>query len=132
MPTSRILALSLEVQNSFEHPRQTDLLAAEIHDMAARIEDTTEFSEEDMFLSAAFEHGFEGSDSDQSMDFYAKSIADLSRDFPDLILALDISEPDIEGGELQGRWYFRDGRRQIAEPYMVVPDFNPDEAGEEI
>jgi len=129
----RSIVLSLEVQNSFLHPRQADKLAAEIRDMSARIEDTTEFEEQDVFLAQAFDvGGTEGVDTESSTDEYAKWVASLSRGFPDLVFSLDFNEPDIEGGELLGRWYFRNGRRQTAEPYMVVPDFDPDDVGEEI
>jgi len=99
--------------------------------MSARIEDTTEFDESDVFLSSAFETGIEVAD-DNHLELYAKWVADLSRAFPDLVFSVDISELEIEGGETLERWYIRDGRRQKAVPYMVVPDFDPDEAGEEI
>jgi hypothetical protein len=124
--------LNLEVQNSFDHPNQAQLLAEELGDMSARIEDTTEFSEEDVFLAQAFESGVEALE--ENLPLYAKWIADLSRDFPDLIFSADITEP-AELGSSEGvleRWYIRDGRRQIVEPYLVVPDFDPDEAGEEV
>ena len=124
------IVLQLEVQHSPEYPRQAQLLAEEIRDMAARIEDTTDFSEEDVFLSAAFDAGAEVVA--DNLDLYAKWLADLSRDFPDLIFSVDHKDPDLDGGEIEGRWYFRDGRRQVAEPYVVIPDFDPDEAGEEI
>lgn len=123
------IVLHLEVQNSFEYPNQAQLLAEELGDMSARIEDTTDFSEEDVFLATAFESGAEAIQ--DNVDLYAKWVAGLSRDFPDLIFALDLKDPDIEGGEHLTRWYFRDGRRQIADPYMVIPDFDPDQAGEE-
>lgn len=124
------IVLSLEVQNSFEHPNQARLLAEELRDMTARIEDTTDFSEEDVFFSSAFETGIEVVR--EGADLYAKWTAGLSRDFPDLIFALDLKDPDIEGGEHLTRWYFRDGRRQVADPYTVIPDFDPDEPGEEV
>jgi len=129
------IVLNLEVQNSFEYPKQTQMLAEEIGDMSARIEDTTEFEERDVFLSSAFETGLEVVK--DNLDLYAKWVADLSREFPDLVLAMDATEGEgvyegSIGGDIVFRWYFRDGRRQVAEPYMVVPDFDPDEAGEEI
>jgi hypothetical protein len=126
------IVLRLEVQNSFDYPSQAQLLAEEIQDMAARIEDTTEFSEEDVFLSTAFETGAEAIE--DNLDLYAKWLADLSRDFPDLVFSVDLNEPAELGSDetIMERWYFRDGRRQIAEPYVVVPDFDPDNAGVEI
>ena len=133
MSTFPIL-LNLEVQNSFDHPRQTQLLAEEVRDMVARIEDTIEFEESDVFLSQAFEHGLEV-DGDQDFELYAKWIADLSRDFPDLVLAMDASEwrePQLGPDETLFRWYFKDGRRQVVKPYLVVPDFDPDDVGQEI
>ena len=130
------IRLSLEVQNSFDHPRQSQLLAEEISDMAARIEDTTEFSEEDVFLSGAFDNGIEGME--DQLPTYERWVAELSRDFPDLVFALDVSEEvetafsDYEEHDLLFRLYIRDGRKQKAMPYKVVPDFDPDEAGEEV
>jgi hypothetical protein len=129
------IILSLEVQNSFEHPNQAQLLAEELRDMAARIEDTTDFTEEDVFLSGAFDGGIEVVP--DNLDEMAKWVGELSRDFPDLIFVVDLIEPDLPGdiaknGDTQERWYIRDGRRQVAEPYLVIPDFDPDAAGEEI
>lgn len=126
------IVLSLEVQNSFEYPSQAQLLAEEIRDMSARIEDTTDFSEEDVFLAGAFDGGVECLR--DNLDTYAKWVADLSRDFPDLIFSVDLNEPEEDGlePETMERWYIRDGRRQIAEPYVVIPDFDPDQAGEEV
>ena len=128
------IVLSLEVQNSFEYPSQAQLLSEEIRDMAARIEDTTDFSEADVFLSAALETGIEVTE--VNLDVYARWVAELSREFPGLILALDAAELEDRSSDVDQetlwRWYFRDGRRQIAKPYLVIPDFDPDEAGEEI
>lgn len=127
--------VTLEVQNSFDYPNQAQLLAEEIQDMSARIEDTTDFSEEDVFLSGAFDGGVEVVQ--ENLDNHAKWVADLSRDFPDLVFSVDLIEPDLPGdigktGDTVERWYVRDGRRQVAVPYLVVPDFDPDEAGEEL
>jgi len=121
--------LNLEAKNTFEHPKQAQLLAEELLDLTARIEDTTEFDEEDVFISNAFESGAEVRE--EGLDQAAKWVAHLSEEFPDLVFSVDVTEPEELGsvGILE-RWYFRDGRRQVAEPYMVVPDFDPDEPGE--
>ena len=56
-----------------------------------------------------------------------ETVADLSQDFPGLVLALDVKSDSLdEDTRVLRREYFSDGRRQVAEPYLVIPDFDPE------
>lgn len=126
------IVLRLEVLNSFEHPHEGQHLAEELADMSARLEDSPDFTEEDLFLTSAFDSGAEADES--NLDIYATWVATLSRQFPDLIFSVDIQDVDTpeEDASIKERWYIRDGRRQVVVPYMVIPEFDPDDAGEEL
>ena len=59
------------------------MLALELHDMSIRLEESMDFTEEDQFLSAVFEGGFDGLDEVNQWDSYRVTLAKFSRDFPD-------------------------------------------------
>jgi hypothetical protein len=122
------IVVSLEVQNGFDFPKQAELVTAELVDMSARLEDGPEYTEEDELLVHAFEGEYHSYDGEGS-DWIADTIAEFSTNFPELVFSLDVKDDSQdEEGPLLRREYYLNGKRQVVEPYVVVPDFDP--AGE--
>jgi hypothetical protein len=119
----------MEVQNAYEYPKEADILGRELQDIGSRIEDTNSFTEAEVLISSAFEeNGIEVPIRTDTEEMYAKWLADFSRDFPNLIFACDLT--DVDSPVTLERWYFRNGRRQVVTPY--IPEFDPDDPGEEL
>ncbi len=118
------ILLTLEVQNGHEQPRQMELLTHELAEMSAKLEETTNWTEEDQFIVHAFEGEHHGVDSERARTFFAETVAELSLEFPDLIFVLNVYEDTEEPRSIMRREYFWDGGRQIALPVVVVPDID--------
>lgn len=124
---STSINLKLEVINAFEHPKQADLLTQELSDMSSRLEEDPDYTEEDAFIVHAFEGDYQGVDETRQRDFYTETLRDLSVDFPELVFALNVfSAYEESDNDLIRREYYCDGKKQVVEPYVVVPDFDPE------
>lgn len=120
--------VSLEVVNHFEFPKEAELLTQELGHMSQRLEEEPDYTEEDELIVHAFEGEYHTLDAAQQMGWVRDTVAELSEDFPHLVLALDVKTDDLDQKEprVVRREYFSDGKRQVAEPYLVIPDFDPD------
>jgi hypothetical protein len=97
-----LVTLTVEVQNGYEHPAEMDDLAEQLHSTEGRLENTTDFTPEDEFLSQAFEFGYEGLESNE--EYYVNVVKELSSEYPPLVFLL-------EGKTEDGSWlrYFKAG-----------------------
>lgn len=120
------ILLTLEVSNAYEHPKQSELLTHELAEMSESLESGTDWTEEEQFLVHAFEGEYHGTDTQEGRDFFSGAIADLSEDFPELVFSLNVYEDTGDPRQILRREYYQDGAMQLALPYVVVPDFNPD------
>ena len=124
---STSINLKLEVINSYEHPKLADLLTQELSDMSSRLEEDPDYTEEDAFIVHAFEGDYEGVDEPKQQAFYTETLRELSVDFPELVFALNVFSAFEESDNgLIRREYYCDGKKQVVEPYVVVPDFDPE------
>lgn len=126
--------VSLEVINHFEFPKEAELLTQELGHMSQRLEEEPDYTEEDQLIVQAFEGEYHTLDEKPQMNWVRETVADLSQDFPHLVLALDVKTDDLDQAEprVLRREYFTDGKRQVAEPYLVIPDFDPEGAFEAV
>lgn len=125
--TGSEIVLSLEVQNSFAYPKQAGLLTAELAAMTTRLEEDPNYSEEDELLAHAFQGEYHSYDQFPAKAWVSEKVADISKDFPDLVFALDIKDDSLdENPRILRREYYIDGKRQIVKPYEVIPDFDPE------
>lgn len=122
------ILLTLEVQNAFEQPKQSELLTQELAEMSSKLEESTDWTEEDQFLVHAFEGEHHSVDEERQRTFFAETLADLSEDYPDLIFALNVYEDTDEPRQIMRREYYLDGSRQLVTPVVVVPDVDLDGA----
>jgi len=125
------ILLTLEVLNGHKQPRQAELLTHELAEMSTKLEESTDWTEEDQFLVHAFEGEHHGVDTEEARQFFSETVAELSLDFPDLIFALNVYEDTEDPRQIMRREYYADGGRQVVVPVTVVPDFDP-EAGMEV
>ena len=119
--------LSIEVLNAFEQPRQSELLTQELGVMSSHLEDGPDYTEEEELLVHGFEGEFHARDDAKAQLWWQGAIAALSKDFPDLVLSVDVtSDYDESDNSLIRREYYQDGKRQTVFPEMIVPDFDPE------
>lgn len=123
------IVLSLEVVNQPDHPREAELLSQELAHMTTRIEEEPDYTEEDELLVHGFAGEYHTYDGPSQLLWVRETVAKLSKDFPELVFALDVKDDTdyLRGGPAQHlrREYFHDGGRQVVEPYLVIPDFDP-------
>lgn len=121
------IVLSIEVVNAFEQPRQSEHLTQELGVMSSHLEDGPDYTEEEELIVHGFEGEYHANDDAKSQLWWQGAIADLSKDFPDLVLAVDVKANwDESDNSLIRREYYQDGKRQIVFPQLIVPDFDPE------
>lgn len=122
------ILLALEVQNAHEQPKQMELLTQELAEMSSKLEETTDWTEEDQLIVHAFEGEHHAEDSERVRAWVTETVGGLSLDFPDLIFALNVYHDVEDDAGLIRREYYLDGGKQVVVPVMVVPDVDPEGA----
>lgn len=124
------IVLSIETLNAFEQPRQAELLTQELGVMSSHLEDTPDYTQEEELLVQGFEGEFHTTDLPKNKEWWQGTIADLSEEFPDLVLSVNVYEDGIEGDHRDSpplrREYYQDGKRQTVLPQLIIPDFDPE------